>query len=198
MLLNSKAKLVEVKDTKEDRKLYSKVMKDYTDYVVEQLGENNFNAQLDFSKTFDEEIIVEGKLPMFFVYNNRGGICGIAGFRSLLTLNVGGKDILFQEGSLRLATQKMSNVAGITIAPIVWPMICLYAIRNRARVFEKTYTYIRDLMFRYCREYCHHEYVCTLKYKYCFSNSYVDYDVFFDTKIDDKTLQQFKKTQISI
>ena len=197
VLLSKKAKLIEIKDTKKDRELYSKVMKDYTNYVVEKLGGDNFTAKHDFNKSFDEEILVEEKLPMFFVYNTSSNICGTAGFRSVLHLNINGKDVAFQEASLRMATQKMSNVAGMTIAPIIWPMVCLYAIRHKVRVFEKTYPYIRELMFKFCKEYCHHEYICTLKYKYCFSNSSVDYDVFFDTKIDKKTLEQFKKTQNS-
>ena len=176
-----RVKFVQIMNTEEDRNKYQTIMQKYVDYVRDYYTSEASSDGCNMNKCFHEEISVEnGKLPMFFIYNKRGELLGMAGIRSIINAKAGDKKIKMQELSVRIVGEaKESSFYGY--GALVYLILHLYVLNKNIDVFAKTYFQKRDFWFHIFDKVSMH-YIETKMSPFSFLSKQVKMDIFASMK----------------
>lgn len=178
-LTNKKLKLVQILNTAEDYKHYLEIMETYIAYIKNHYFPEASSSKCDLEKCFLEEISIEnGKLPLFFVYNNRYDLLGTCGIRSIEEIEVNKQIRTIQELSVRIFSKNdKTNIYG-TISYITTH---LFALNNNVDFFAKTYFQKRDFWFHLFNKLDVY-YIKTIMSPFAFLNEEAKMDLFSNLK----------------
>ena len=178
-LTNKKLKLVQILDTKEDYKHYLEIMETYVSFIRNHYFPEASSSKCDMRKCFLEEISTEnGKLPLFFVYNNRYDLLGICGIRSIEKIEVNKQIKTLQELSVRIFS-KNNETNGYGALSYITTQ--LYVLNNNVDFFAKTYFQKRDFWFHMFDKFNVH-YIKTIMSPFAFLNEEAKMDLFSNIK----------------
>lgn len=195
VLKYKKMKLVEIIDTPEDKEKYIDIIYNYIEYIKNHYSYNAaINDDRDLRKSFEREVLQKnkGKLPFFFLYDFDNRLLGTVGYRDIFTVNFdtnnqkndgkNGNIVSFQELSSRLVMWKNTNgnLGLASYGSLSFFVTYLYALNHNKRVWYKTFSSTRDLMF-HCMEYVNQYFYFTLACP-TFSGNCWDLDVFMDER----------------
>ena len=185
ILSTKKLKFIQIINTNEDFEKYCNIMDMYINYIKKHYSPNASSDGCNFRKCFDEETSVQdGKLPMFFVYDKKDRLLGMAGVRTkTIGIDKGDKQIAMQELSVRIMN-KNGDAFAYGYGAFVYLTLHLYALNNNIHFFAKTYWQKRDFWFHMFNS-LNVSYIKTKSLPRSFLKEKIKMDIFADVKIAD-------------
>ena len=163
VLLHKRIKLVQILATEEDFRQYDTLNMKYLNYVNTHYCPNlhmvDFDRRVEFLNTIASN---SEKLPFFFVYNSKGEILGLCGFKT--TKFFKDDNILANELSTRMITDVAQN-SGIGYGAIAAFIAIFYAYSKHHEVYMSTAINNRDFVF-HCTDKLGMRYIGVQKWKH--------------------------------
>ena len=147
ILSNKRIKCVQVLNTTEDFNKYDEINMRYLHYVQKKYLSHLKIVNFDKKQEFESAVSTEnGKLPMFFIYNNQGEILGLCGFKSLKAIQQDNCQYTANELSSRLVMNAKQR-SGLGYGAITMAVMCNYAYHHNCNCCAYTSIQNRDEMF---------------------------------------------------
>ena len=182
VLTHKRLRFVEIKDTNEDREKYKFVLDNYFQYIKDNYVKNATRINVDADKAFNQEVLQSNKLPLFFVYNMNNVLLGTCGFRHSMELDANGCKTIFNEISVRINDCINKKKRCFGYGAISFLIIYLYAMKQNERIYLKSFSNIRDVLFRGINSFVYFNYIGCSSAKFLV----IDNDVLLDFFVDDK------------